>query len=462
LLFSSTAFAQVGEIFVDQNATTGANTGDSWADAFLDLQDGIDAAEGQSGDFNHVLVAHGTYNAPTVRFPNGSTDARGFSYVMLDQVHLHGGFLGGAGGSTNYHNPDGSFSETIISGARATGAGFYHVVGLDDSFMGNTVIDGFHILGGDATGDPDFQDRDSDRGGGIYCEGSELRLENVTVRENHATYGGGIRVKAPTQGTRNFGVKSSVITLNQATRGAGMFVEQISTEVHLCNVRFDNNGSVENTTHGGGLYTDFFTTLKASNCLFTNNKADIAGAGIYSVTNSQAGQVDDHEWRHCTIANNYLDTVPIVPEAAQLGAGIHYEGSGQDVQYLGNSIVYGNVGGQDAYAFPAGTLAYEYSDIGRVVGGTSLTGNISMNPLFVNAAGGDFRLKLPGPLLPGSPCLDTASDTSIGLDFLDLNDNKNYNDSLPFDLEMRARLIDVPNVGGSDTADMGAYETPNG
>ncbi len=91
-------------IFVDIDAT-GNNDGTSWADAFTSLQDGIDAAE-NSPIADSVWVAEGTYK------PDASS--RSVSYlIQADGVKIFGGF---EGTESSFSQRNVANNPTIISG----------------------------------------------------------------------------------------------------------------------------------------------------------------------------------------------------------------------------------------------------------------------------------------------------------------------------------------------------------
>jgi hypothetical protein len=97
---------------------------------------------------------------------------------------------------------------------------------------------------------------------------------------------------------------------------------------------------------------------------------------------------------------------------------------------LFNCIVWGH-----STSFRGDEWNVTYSNI---LGGFEGVGNISEDPLFVNAGGGDFHLQA------GSPCIDSASVNGPATD-----------------LDGNARPIDVPGIGRDGTGDefdMGAYE----
>jgi hypothetical protein len=128
---------------------------------------------------------------------------------------------------------------------------------------------------------------------------------------------------------------------------------------------------------------------------------------------------------NCTVANN---TLSLVQNGAVGGAA---------VAGLTNCIVFGNSGGEVSGAASATFSCIE--------GGFAGTGNISADPLFVNAAGGDFRLQ------DGSPCRDTGDRTLLPADTHDLDDDNNSLETLSRDLEFARRIV-------NGQLDMGAYE----
>jgi hypothetical protein len=80
-----------------------------------------------------------------------------------------------------------------------------------------------------------------------------------------------------------------------------------------------------------------------------------------------------------------------------------------------------------------------------VQGGCPGTGNIDTDPLFVDPAGGDFRIQA------ASPCRDAGDNAALPNDPGNLNWDTNSDRQLPNDLSMR------PRVSG-ETVDFGAHE----
>jgi len=136
-------------VFVDQNAA-GAGDGSNWADAYLDLQSALDAAEQAAGEIREVWVAAGTYKPSKRTNPD---DPRSATFSLLDGVSLYGGF---AGTETSIDDRDldahaailsGDFNGDDEPGFRNYDENALHVVTARD-LPGALVFDGFTVTGG--------------------------------------------------------------------------------------------------------------------------------------------------------------------------------------------------------------------------------------------------------------------------------------------------------------------------
>ena len=128
---------------------------------------------------------------------------------------------------------------------------------------------------------------------------------------------------------------------------------------------------------GGALYTTGTCVVNLTRTLITNCLATYGGVhGGYGGTTT---------YTNCTVANNST------PYSSGTGWGI-YGASG--TIYVNNSIFWGN-----NIVAAGATIAVSYSDI---QGGWSGTGNINADPLFVDAAGGDYSIPV------NSPCVDAG------------------------------------------------------
>ena len=176
--------------------------------------------------------------------------------------------------------------------------------------------------------------------------------------------------------------------------------------------------------NGGGVHCNGNTPV-ISNCLLRGNSASQRGGGAYGgqlinctlydnkADDSHGGGCYKGKLINCTLAGNYAKG----------------SGGGSYDSVLTNCIVWGNtarIGGNDIFD---GETSYCCSP--DVTPGTD--GNITDDPLFVDAASHDYRLQ------PSSPCVNAGANLAELAAVTDL-------DGLP-------RII-----GG--TVDMGAYEHP--
>jgi predicted outer membrane repeat protein len=207
--------------------------------------------------------------------------------------------------------------------------------------------------------------------------------------------------------------------------GGGMYNYQGSPTINNC--RFISNYGV----NGGGVYGTYSSST-INNCIFSSNSAGSQGGGVYFEYSSAT-------FNNCTFSSNSVSTYG--------GAIALYAGTPTTVN---NCIFWGNTtgtyGNQIALRSNS-TITLNYSCYSNGTGDiyfeggctfTATSTNITDNPLFVNAAGGDYRV------LGTSPCVDAGNDT--------------YN-TQTYDIRGLGytRKLDKTS-GATGTIDMGAFE----
>ncbi len=152
------------------------------------------------------------------------------------------------------------------------------------------------------------------------------------------------------------------------------------------------------------------------------------------------------EMVNCTVSGN----------TAPSAGGLFFSSATSPASLIRNCIFWDNTPSE--IEVNVGTLEVCHSDIE----GTSVWpdpascdgSNINADPLFVNAASGNYRLRCTPT---ASPCIDAGLDGNVATDVQDVNENSNTGE-IAADRDLATRIV-PDNSGDLMEVDMGAHET---
>jgi hypothetical protein len=264
--------------------------------------------------------------------------------------------------------------------------------------VAGVVLDGLTIRGGVAGG----------AGGGVYMPNGGT-VQNCIVRNNQGSGenlgGGGVYMVGGA-------LSNCIVQANTVdSRAPGGGINANNSQIINCQVigNINNSGMNNSPIAGCGIYAQGSTLIR--NCLIASNVQSI---GAWNGVN--AGGVYGGRIENCTIVGN---------RAPATAGGVY--GS-----VVTNSIVWNNTTVSGTGTNYGGSCTFAYSCTAPLPAGT---GNMMSDPLFVNAAAGDYRLASEPP---ASPCNDKGTNLGWMTGAVDLGGN----------LRIQHNIVD-----------MGAYES---
>jgi len=227
--------------------------------------------------------------------------------------------------------------------------------------------------------------------------------------------------------------------------GFGGAILSYYCDTRIVNSYFFENAAAPNANCGGAIHHEKFGhTLDLVNCIFDSNKARQCG-GAVNIATGTLGNVTN-----CTFIDNEQTN-----SNSTLGGGaisVFAADISLNSNIFRNNSAVGSSGGNDVSLNPNSTitahnnLLTDFADSGITTG---VDGNISGDPLFVDEAGGDYRLQ------SGSPCINTGSNTYLPTDVLDVDDDGDVTEEIDIDRQGSFREMD-------GIVDMGATELSGG
>ncbi len=451
-------------LHVDDDAPLGGD-GLAWNTAYRFLQDALATA----GAGTEVRVAQGTY-LPDLDEAGGVTPGdREAAFALAGDVGVLGGWRGAFDGSgMPADDRDIANFVTILSA---------DLLGDDGPDFANNDENGFHVLTADMTagtavldvvtisgGTADNTNDDTQRyGGGLFSPAGNIAITSCTFDGNTAvTRGGGLWVIESAQlahctftgNTSYIGgamAVGGIVTASDCT-----FVDncvggavRISGMLTALRCDFVGNSTGDNATPVGGGVSCYGDALFVA-CRFSHNTASNRGGGIYlsvgevTLVNCLLNDNDSGGpgggaafWSSATLYNCTFSQ----NTAGSSGGGVFITSATVEMT---NCILWANTATFDEQIRPWDTQPpfVSYCDI---QGGWPGLGNIDADPLFVDPAGGDFRLSV------GSLCLEAGTCIGLPADELDLDGDGNFDEPLPHDFDGEQRRVNT-------AVDIGSYE----
>jgi len=395
-------------IYVKASAN-GLNDGSSWDNAYTDLQSALNSFEPNK----MIVVAAGVYKPDAIN--------RMVYFNLLEGMKLFGGFAGDEDLMQEgvLDNRDFELNPTVLSGdllgndngLTNNTENSYHVVKIhadNQSISNTTILDGFIIEGGNAS------DINNDaEGGGIlvmgeYQQNASPVLQNLIIRNNSSLVsGGGISITHKSQnGKVSPSLQNIAFINNRSQKGGGL---SLST------------GFSENATYASDLtFTGNYASLEGgavhvSSLCSGKSVPVLENVSICSNTSSQGAAIfieSSEVYNGCSANDGYCNPTFInmtVTNNSYFGSKAVYCNveTGTCTPSFINTIVWGNNDGDEIVTSNGAMPSFKNCLINGSGGsanwnasvGSDLGGNIDANPVFVDNANCDFRLKAISPAM---------------------------------------------------------------
>jgi len=426
------------DLFVDDD-NAGPQDG-SALHPYKTVQQAINAAK----DNAVIAVAGGTY-PQNIR-------------VQEKAVRLYGGYVGGAaasyagGTAGNFQMRDPAANPSHFKGNRKDS-----VVTLYEA--GASIVDGFQITGGGPSamvdapsklgggfcifaGSPTISNNvieknqtcppvknEEPRGGGIYSAGANITILNNIIRNNVSGRGAGIFADGGKMVIRWNTIQNN---MGVGDHGGGIYLNSANAEFSYNRVEGNEIGKELGYGWGGGMIVvNKGGNYKLSHNVFTGNYAPSLGFAFFADEGATASM--DHDLVYGNKCSPGGEGGAVYVDGNENGVGSNLtlnhvtiadhafnpEVKGNAVKATWNSklivknCILWNNGGDDVDADKRSKATVTYTLSQEVIAGT---GNLSKEPLFVNAAGHDYRLRQGSPAINAAQADANGSRSNLGAD----------------------------------------------
>src|SRR5690606_9962256 len=235
------------------------------------------------------------------------------------------------------------------------------------------------------------------KGGAIYKAFDDLNVEKCIFTGNSANEDGG----AIYNNNDPLYVSNSIFKNNSAMgNGGGVFFR--FHEASLSKVHFENNQA---TLHGGAIYSNL-AIAKIVDAVLWNNNADEGGGAVYNGGEMSMSNID-------FIANNNTAYLIVPNSSNKIYNSIFYNNTPIQSQPNANpDIEFENTGS------PVNLILEITQNILQQIPtqGTSQGNLIAQDPLFIDAASGDFKLQHSSPAIDAGKTMlyNSVSDVNAG------------------------------------------------
>jgi parallel beta-helix repeat protein len=313
-----------------------------------------------------------------MKYGGGIYCAHNSARITNNTIRLNGSETVLGGGIGCYYSSPEIRNNTIEGNTASSGGGIY-------CEYSSPTIEENTINGNSTVGSGMYP-----RGGGISCWYASPRISNNTITENTAMWGGGIDCLQNCSPV----IENNTIAGNHVDGNGGGISSSLSSPTIRANTITENEAY-----NGGGMQCDADTSIVTGN-VFAGNTASFGGAGILcqmseaKITNNTLVGNNAPSNRgaiYCTLS----DSPSIANNIVSFGlSGIACDG--QSTPILSSNNVYGNGDGDYSIISPG-------------------TGDISLDPLFVDKANGDYHLSI------FSPCINAGSNDAPSLPATDID-----------------------------------------